>query len=133
MSRVYLIAADKPLPLYDCRSMRTRSARGGSITMECGFAVEEHAYYRTAVDDLGYGMKPFRYELQLDDAAEDLPLLREYLSAQFSPGESVELWSLWLGGGETRPKRYRGAFAEFDRDTVEMLLEEGQTCLTILI
>ena len=42
MSRVYRIAADKPLPLCDCRSVRTRIFRGASITMECGFAVEEH-------------------------------------------------------------------------------------------
>lgn len=133
MSRVYLIAADKPLPLCDRPSMRTRSSRGVSITMECGFAVEEHVYYRTAVDDLGYEMKPFRYEMQLDDAAEDLPLLREYLSAQFSPGESVELWSLWVGGEEMRLHRYRGTFVEFDLDAMEMLLEEGQSCLTIFI
>ena len=133
MSRFYLIAADKPLPLCDCRSVRTRIFRGASIAMECGFAVKEHDYYRNAVNDLGCVRKPFRYEMQLDDAAEDLPLLREYLDAQFSPGESVELWSLWAGGEETSAKRYRGTFAEFDLDAMEMLFEEGQICLTIFI
>lgn len=133
MSRVSLIAADKPLPLRDCRSVRTRISRGVAFTRECGFAVEEHDYYRNAVDDLGCVMKPFRYEMQLDDAAADLPLLREYLQSNFASGETVELWSLWVGGEEENPKRYRGTLAEFDLDAMEMLFEEGQICLTIFI
>ena len=132
MSRVFLLAADKPLPLCNCRSMRTRVLGGVSVAAECGFAVEEHAYYREAVADLGYDMKAFRYEVQLDDAVRDLAPLRDYLSDHVSGGEAVELWSLWVGGDSPRPRRYRGAFEEFDSYAMAMLFEEGQICLTIL-
>ena len=43
MSRVYVLASDKPLA-----------------------GMEELNYYRHAVEELGYPMKPFRYELSLE-------------------------------------------------------------------
>ena len=58
MSRVMLIAADKPLPLCDKQEERTVVSRfeGEEYRVTClsGFRISEHAYYRPAVDALGY-------------------------------------------------------------------------------
>ncbi len=140
MSRVTLIAADKELPLYD---------RESAAGLPCGFQIAEHRYYRDAVDALGFAMKPFQFELSLERCRADLDRLLDYLRANFAPGETVELWSLWVGdGGGTRPRRYRGKLSEFDLDTLGMLTEiqyepdltgefpEGlfsQVCITIVI
>ena len=152
MSRVYLVAADKELPLCDKREIRTHIVKlpdkiienlknapecagksdkdfekyrtGISIGMPGGFLAAEHSYYREAVDFLDYEMKPFQYELTLEQCETDLNHLLTYLRENFSPGEEVELWSLWVGsGGGERPIHYRGRLPEFDLDTLGMLTE----------
>ena len=85
MSRVYLIAADKPLPLCDRQAERTtvkllpdlpalKDKRGTAISYTGlqGFRVAEHTYYRSAVDILNYPIKPFQYELELELHEDDL-------------------------------------------------------------
>ena len=140
MSRVILIAADHALPLRD---------RESAAGLPCGFQVAEHRYYRDAADALGFAMKPFQYELSLENCRADLDRLLDCLRANFAPGEEAELWSLWVGdGGGTRPRCYRGKLSEFDPDTLDMLTEiqyepdltgefpEGlisQVCITIVI
>lgn len=119
MSQVMLIAADKPLPLT-----------GGTN----GFRVEEHVYYRPAVDLLGYPMKRCQYELEFEEDKLELQCFRRYMKENCSSGESVELWRLWLTDGlGSRPVRYRGALAEFDRETLEQFLAEENICMTITI
>ena len=129
MSRVYLIAADKELPLCDKQEYRESTTilpdgERFTIGLERGFRVEEHSYYRDSVNFLDYEMKPFQYELTLEKCETDLNHLLTYLRENFSPGEEVELWSLWVGsGGGERPIHYRGRLSEFDLDTLGMLTE----------
>ncbi len=86
--------------------------------------VGPHEYYRSAVDELGFAMKPFQYELEPGRCQADLDHLLAYLGENLSSGETVELWSLWVGdGGGTRPRRYRGKLSAFDLDTLGMLTE----------
>ena len=137
MSSVMLIAADKPLPLADCQEMRVYRKSGVSIALEAGFAVWEPVYYRKAVDDLGFAIKPFQYELSVENRETDWHALLRYLRDNLSPGESVELWSLWVGNGPGILRRYRGSLADFDMEAFgqlfegDNLLENGQTCLTV--
>lgn len=149
MSRVILIAADHALPLCDRREYRESAAGGITVGSPRGFQIAEHRYYRDAADALGFAMKPFQYELSLENCRTDLDRMLDYLRANFAPGEEAELWSLWVGdGGGTRPVRYRGKLSEFDLDTLGMLTEiqyeadltgefpEGlisQVCITIMI
>lgn len=138
MSHVSLIAADKPLPLCDHREYREKTSGKYTIGIAAGFSVEKHEYYRDAVEELGFEMKPYRYAFDLDNCETDLAHLLAYLRENLSAGEEVELWSLWVGNGPGRLRRYRGTIDEFDMDTLgmllenEKLLEEGQTCLTVV-
>ena len=62
MSHVILLCADRPLPLYDSHTRRVRAE--GSVTVERdGFSVQANEYYRAAVEELDFPMKPCRYEL----------------------------------------------------------------------
>ena len=134
MSRVILLAADRPLPLRAATTKRTRtvSAGGHILTVEeDGFSVRGHRYYRQAVDELGFAMKPCWYELDLAATEEDAALLRAYLEEHCSPGEQVELWNLWVGDGPARPFRLSGPLTALDGDTIEQLLERDQTCITL--
>ena len=144
MSRVCLIAADKPLPLCDRQAERasavTVSGKAFTVSFVRGFRVAEHTYYRSAVDILNYPIKPYQYELELELHEDDLRHLLEYLSAHFSPGETVELWSIWVGADQSHPVRYSGALGDFDMDTLEQLTnppdrdgDPGQCCLTVRI
>ena len=143
MSRVYLIAADKPLPLCDKQAERTSTTLvNGKTTISFvrGFRVSEHRYYRHAVDALGYSIKPWQYELEVELHPDDLTHLKQYLAENFSAGETVELWSIWVGiDSPNRVPRYRGTLADFDQETLEQLLKPdahgnpGQCCLTITI
>lgn len=129
MSHVNLIAADRELPLCDRQEYRESTTilpdgERFAIGLERGFRVEEHSYYRDSTDCLDYEMKPFRYELTVERCETDLNHLLTYLRENFSPGEEVELWSLWVGsGGGERPIHYRGRLSEFDLDTLGMLTE----------
>ena len=129
MSRVYLIAAGRELPLCDKQEYRERTAtlpnsRPITVGSESGFRVGKHIYYRDAVDGLGLEIKPFQYELTLEQSETDLNHLLTYLRENFSPGEEVELWSLWVGDGHgAQPIHYRGRLSEFDLDTLGMLTE----------
>ena len=136
MSQVLLIAADRPLPLWDKQEERTTVIKlpdhpdledkaGGtlSVTTLRGFQVQELLYYRGAVEELGYSIKPHRYELELDCCPEDLEHLHHYLTASFAPGEEAELWNLWLGNDrEAEPVPFRSALADFDLDTLDQFL-----------
>ena len=132
MSHVNLIAADKELPLCDRQEYRESTVtvpnnEHFTIGFTCGFAVTEHSYYRDSVDFLDYEMKPFRYELSLEQCETDLNHLLTYLRENFFPGEEVELWSLWVGDGHgQRPIHYRGRLLEFDLDTLGMLTEHAK-------
>ena len=130
MSRVILLCADHPLPLYDSQTRRADFLRGVRYE-EDGFSVQPHVYYRPAVDDLELPMKPHRYELGLRATAQDAALLRDYLRQSCAPGEQVELWNLWVGDGPTRPHRVGGRLAGLDSDTIRQLKEQFQICLTI--
>lgn len=134
MSCVYVLAADKELPLWDAQEERTRAQGGFSITLPQGFQVEELDYYRRAVEELGYPMKPFRYELSLEKEEADLRNLRAYLEANFSPGETLELWSVWLEDVNKKcPPRFRGRLADLDREALEQFLSAEELCFTIII
>ena len=106
-----------------------------------GFRVEEHSYYRQAVDELGYTIKPYQYELHLEVHEDDLANLKSYLTEHFTSGEKTELWNLWVGNDrEERPIRYRGTLSDFDLDTLEQFLtfyikdnKLNQCCMTIVI
>ena len=74
MSAVTLLCAGRPLPLYDSGTRRVETSSHGGYTVSIevnGFSVQEHTYYREAVEDLGLTMKPCRYELALQATAED--------------------------------------------------------------
>ena len=132
MSAVTLLCADHPLPLYRSNSRRIRSTPSGSVT-EDGFSVQTHKYYRCGVEELGLTMKPFQYELDLQATGEDAAQLRTYLEKHLRPGETAELWNLWVGDGPARPRRFSGALGDVELDTLKQLEENFQTCLTIRI
>lgn len=111
MSRVYVLAADKPV------------AR-----------LEELRYYRQAVEELGYPMGPYRYEVSLENGPKDLEALRACLQESFAPGEAVELWSVWVGDvNKKRPHRFQGRLVDFDREALEQFLSAKAICFDITI
>ena len=123
MSHVLLLASEKPVPLLEPRGTRTLSGGGVTVTVP-GFSVSEHTYYQAAVEALGFVMMPFRYELDMCGDENDLRSLSEYLKANFSPGEELELWSLWVGdGGGERPRYRHCALRELDRERLRLLCE----------
>ena len=132
MSRVILLCADHPLPLYDSQTRRVDFRRGVRYE-EDGFSVQPHVYYRPAVDDLELPMKPHRYELDLRATAQDAALLRDYLRQNCAPGEQVELWNLWVGDARVRAFRLMGPLVDLDADALTQLEERAQTCITLTI
>ena len=112
MSRVYVLATDKELP-----------------------GLHELHYYRQAVEELGYPMKPFRYEIALEKDERDLENLRAYLEEHFSQGEVLELWSVWLSGDVNKkcPPRFHGRLADLDMEALEQFLSAEELCFTITI
>ena len=140
MSRVILLAADRPLPLLEPAFRRVRCT--GKFTVETdGFSVRPHEYYRSAVDELGVELKPFQYELDLEVTQEDVDALRAYLADHCRPGERIELWNLWVGvDREDRIPHFQGEQADLALDTLEQLCSlpmerdcPGQCRLTVTI
>ena len=130
MSRVILLCADPPLPLYAAQPRRVYFHRGVRYEEE-GFSVQPHVYYRPAVDNLELSMKPHRYELDLRATEQDAALLRDYLRQSCIPGEQVELWNLW--GSDIRAFRLTGPLADLDADALVQMEEREQTCITLTI
>ena len=130
MSHVILLCADRPLPLYDPHIRRARTE--GSVTVERdGFSVQANAYYRQAVEELDFPMKPCRYELDLEPTDQDAGLLKQYLEQQLRPGEEVQLWSVWVPRyPEDGLSRYRGQWEELDKEALT-LLEGWNVCMTV--
>ena len=146
MSRVYLLAADKPLPLCNKQTERasTSMVNGTPYTISFlrGFRVDNHTYYRHATDLLNYPIKPYQYELTLELHEEDLIHLKQYLTENFSAGETAELWCIWVDDCVEKPvpPHYRGRLADFDMETLTQFLQPpahhdapGQCFLTITI
>ena len=145
MSRVHLIAADKPLPLCDRQEERTSthtiSGKPFTISFVQGFRVAEHRYYRSAVDVFHLPLKPFQYELELELHEYDLAHLKDYLSRNFRPGETVELWSIWVGIDQSGSlPHYKGFLKDFGMETMDQFLKPdpannapGQCRITITI
>ena len=134
MSQVKLLAADRPMPQYESRTVRTKTVQVGKIRVtmeEKGFSVRAQQYYRTAVDDLELPIRPFRYELDLHATQADASALRAYLERNLRPGERVELWNLWVGEGPARGVYCSGRVENLAVDTLEQLEEQEQTCMTI--
>ena len=132
MSRVILLAADRPLPLLEPAFRRVRCT--GRFTVETdGFSVRPHEYYRGGVDELGLELKPFQYELDLEATQEDVNALRAYLAGHCRPGEQVELWNLWVSDIRVRAFRLTGPLADLDADALVQMEEREQTCITLTI
>ena len=124
MSRVILLCADHPLPLYAAQTRRVYFHRGVRYEEE-GFSVQPHVYYRPAVDNL---------ELSMKRATEqDAALLRDYLRQSCIPGEQVELWNLWVSDIRVRAFRLTGPLADLDADALVQMAEREQTCITLTI
>ena len=121
MSAVTLLCADHSLPLYRSGSRRIRTAPSGPVAGD-GFSVQTHKYYRQVVEELGLTMKPFQYELDLRATGEDAAQLRAYLETHLRPGETAELWNLWVGDGPARAFRFTGPLAALEPDTLEQPL-----------
>ena len=146
MSRVLLIAADKPLPLFETEQpwsrvmtlsprFRNPELRGQQrvVSGVDQFTVYEHTYYRSAVADLELEMRPHQYEFHVADSQWGVDQLTAYLKENLSPGEKAELWSLWVGSGPARPVRYAGSLADFDLDTLRQFFAAEAICITITI
>ena len=132
MSHVCILAADKKLPLCSRQEMRTVQSRNTAITFQQGFQLEELIYYHQAVADLNYPMKPFLYELSLEENELDLRNFRRYCAENFSQGETLELWSVWVGDVNQKiPPHYRGTFQDFDMEALKQFLSAKEICLTI--
>ncbi len=119
MSQVTLLAADQPLPL--CAST------------ESGLSVQNLDYYRPAVEELGLAMKPFQYELELEDTDCGARLLGDYLRKHGAPGARVELWNLWVGDVNVRAFHLAGRLEDLDGETLRQLREREQTCITLCL
>ncbi len=115
MSQVTLLAADSSLPRCHTQAL----------------SVAPLDYYRSAVELLGLPLKPFRYELELEETSAGAQALRDYLHSHCSPGTTVQLWNLWVGDANVRPFRLAGPLDALDGDTLQQLREKEQTCLTI--
>ncbi len=129
MSHVHLIAADQELPCTGWEQVKEDTIFAGAFgnrpaMLDDGICmVSPHEYYRDSVDELGIAMKTFPYEFNFYPCQGHLNRLLAYLRENFSPGEEVELWSLWVGSGGGKVHHYRGRLSEFDLDTLEMLYE----------
>lgn len=146
MSRVYLIAADRSLPHCDLEQPQKRVIRLSEhfrnpdlrgqereISWVSHFSVQPHSYYRSAVEALGYPLKPFQYELTVEQDPWSLEQLLTYLTGQFTPGEQVQLWSLWVGGESLPAMRVGGNLRDFDMETLQQYLTAESICITITI
>ena len=134
MSQVYLLTADRPLPLYESglRRLSVLREHGQTVTWETeGFSVREHRYYRCAVEELGLPLKPYRYELNLEVTEQDAQRLRDYLEKNLAPGERVELWSLWVGDGPSKAVRFSGRLSDLAQDTLKQMETGRQICLCV--
>ena len=134
MSHVTLLCADRSLPLYPSCSRRTRIVRDGRTTIqveEDGFSVQPNEYYDQAVEELGFPMKPHRYELDLRATTGDAEELHTYLEKNLCPGETVELWSVWVPRyPEDSLTRYQGRLADLDLDA-SAPLENWNICIAV--
>ena len=146
MSRVYLIAADQSLPLCNIQEKCTRvmklsenfrnPALRGQERVFSGtnqFHIQEHVYYRDAVNALELEMKPYQYALEVEEDEWGVEKLTTYLKENLKPGEQVELWSLWVGYDIIPPARYAGKLDDFALDTLHQFLYAESICLTITI
>ena len=104
MSYCTLIAADKPLPLQEDES--------------CCFGVYEHRYYRDSVNELGYPIKPYQYELSLRESEKALQAFKNYLALAFCSGEVLELWHLWVGMDPGPFYSWSGTMDDLDLDAL---------------
>jgi len=129
MSRVMLIAADKPLPCCDFQVMRTKTitiptGQQFQVSAPAGFLVEEHSYHRHAVEELHLAMKPYQVEFSLQEDKSDLLHLKQYLAKNFTTGEDVELWNLWVGvDRDDRVFHYQKRLCDFDLEAMEQFLD----------
>lgn len=145
MSRVLLLAADQPLPLCDRQTERraTVTVEGEAFTIDYvgGFLVQEHDYYSEAVAAKALAIKPYRYELELEEREDDLRELVAYLRENLPSGSEVELWNLWVGDDDLgRVPHYHGRLADFDGETLRQFLLPpypdggiGQCRMTVVI
>lgn len=138
MSRVMLIAADKPLPFCSRCEVRTKTVviegTAHTISFHRGFQVSAHSYYRSCVDGFGYSMKSYQYELDLDSNETDLTHLKNYLSEHLSRGEQAELWSLWVSDlPERAPLRSHIPLSVFTMSDLDRLLNADDLCITVTI
>ena len=130
MSFVYLLAAQRPMPLGDWRTQRTVVLSPQcSIEGELGFLVEPCDWYP---GDMAHCQTmPLQYNMELVEDAQTLADLQAYLRENMEEGESVELWQLFLGGLDGKPKRYRGKLEDFDADTFALLFGNDECCITV--
>ena len=127
MSYVMLVAADHPLPLYDSGIRRSSASTAGGACVQVetpGFSIQPHQYYRDAVEALGLEMKLWQYELNVEAAEAEAEQLRAYLKRSCRPGETIELWNLWVGDDrEEKIARFQGRLGDLDREALEQLCE----------
>ena len=128
MSYVMLVAADHPLPLYDSGIRRSSASTAGGACVQVetpGFSIQPHQYYRDAVEALGLEMKLWQYELNVEAAEAEAEQLRAYLKRSCRPGETIELWNLWVGDDrEEKIARFQGRLGDLDREALAALAEE---------
>lgn len=85
-----------------------------------GFSIQPHQYYRDAVEALGLEMKLWQYELNVEAAEAEAEQLRAYLKRSCRPGETIELWNLWVGDDrEEKIARFQGRLGDLDREALE--------------
>ena len=64
----------------------------------------------------------------------DLENLRACLEANFSPGETLELWNVWVGDVDKKcPTRFRGRLEDFDMEALEQFMSAEEICFDITI
>ena len=134
MSFFHLLASDRPLPLCDCRSLRTVVSGQVSFSGELGFSVENCTCY---LDEQAHGgIKAYVYRMPYlvwDEST--LRDLKRYLNRRLSSGDQAQLWHIWLGddGSDGPPARYRGRLADLDMEEFQLLFGKEELCLTVTI
>ncbi|SCG82138.1 hypothetical protein DW1_0527 [Proteiniborus sp. DW1] len=102
MSIVHLLAYDFSLPEIDMRVFKEKIAGKSTIGFVQGFSVSNCYWSKDDIEVSNFITGQYLYDVDLTEEDSCIENFKNYLFRYMKPNSEIELWSIWLGGDDSK-------------------------------
>lgn len=122
---LFLLASDYPMPKVDFKIFKEKNIAGNFVGFMQGFAVDHCDYLKAETTEIAELIsKQYIYDVQFPADISCIEDFKNYLSKNMEPNSEIEIWSIYLGGDNTKHYKIMPKLNNTSSNDLQMISDE---------